>query len=87
MAFCIFKVDMHRIAMGVMQMKCAWEPLLNLLPLWMRDKVNRLGKETMRELRFRINAPPELVLRGKSVFLERLISKEDIELIINLATQ
>jgi len=87
MAFCILSLTAHRIAMGVMQMKCAWESFINLLPLWMRDKVDELGKSRLRELRIRINAPPELVFGDKSRFLARSVCGEDISFLINMATQ
>lgn len=68
-------------------MKCAWESFVNLLPLWMRDTVDKLGKNNLRELRMRINAPPELVFGDQSIFLERFVRREDISFLINLATQ
>ena len=68
-------------------MKCAWDSFINLIPLWMRESVNRIGRDALRELRMRINAPPELVMTGKSVFLTRRTTREDIDFTINLATQ
>ena len=68
-------------------MICAWEPFLTILPLWMRDTVDRLGKRSLRELRMRINAPPELVLADKSIFMERSVRREDFSVVINLATK
>ena len=43
-------------------MNCAWKELLNILPQWMRQEVDRLGKDTLQELRLRVNDPPELVM-------------------------
>lgn len=68
-------------------MICAWESFLNILPLWMRDRVDRLGKNSLRELRMRINSPPELVFADKSVFMERSVRHEDFSFLINLATK
>lgn len=68
-------------------MTCAWEPFVNMLPLWMRNTVDSVGKSSLRELRLRINAPPELVFGNKSIFLERTVKHEDISFFINLATQ
>ena len=60
-------------------MTCAWKELLAVLPQWMRMDVDRLGKDTLQELRLRINAPPELVMEGRSVWLERCVSSEDLQ--------
>ena len=68
-------------------MKCAWESFIRLIPLWMREKVEILEKDDLRELRLRINAPPELVFAEKSLFLQRNVSHEDIDFSINLATK
>ena len=68
-------------------MICAWESFLTILPLWMRDTVDRLGKRSLRELRMRINAPPELVLADKSIFMERSVRREDFSVVINQATK
>jgi len=68
-------------------MKCAWESFIQLLPIWMRNKVDKLGKKSMQELRLRINAPPELVFSNESLYLERCVTQEDIQLCINLATR
>ena len=68
-------------------MKCAWECFVKLLPFWMRDKVDELGKNDLQELRLRINAPPELVFQNKSVYLARSTSREDIDFCINIATK
>lgn len=68
-------------------MMCAWEPFVNMLPIWMRNSVDNLGRHSLRELRLRINAPPELVFGNKSIFLERIVRHEDISFYINLATQ
>lgn len=67
-------------------MICAWDALLGILPQWLRADVDRLGKDSMQELRLRINAPPELVLGTKSLFLNRLISSEDISFTVNSAS-
>lgn len=68
-------------------MKCAWESFINFLPIWMRDDVDNLGKNTMRELRLRINAPPELVFERTSKFLKRAVTQGDIQYCINTATK
>lgn len=68
-------------------MTCPWKELLGILPSWLRPEVDALGKEKLQELRMRCNAPPELVLGGKSHWLNRDVSPEDIRFVINTASQ
>lgn len=68
-------------------MICAWDALLGVLPLWLRADVDRLGKDTMQELRLRINAPPELVMESESLYLSRRITREDIAFTVNTASR
>lgn len=68
-------------------MTCAWKELLMILPQWMRQEVDRLGKEDLQELRLRINAPPELVLKGEPVWLSRKVSGEDLQFCINAGSR
>ena len=68
-------------------MTCAWKELLAVLPTWMRKDVNVLGADSMQELRLRINAPPELVCRKETLWLERPIAEEDLHYTINAASR
>ena len=68
-------------------MICPWKELLGILPSWLRPEVDALGKETLQELRLRCNAPPELLLTGKSHWLHREVSREDLRFVINAASQ
>lgn len=68
-------------------MMCAWKELLSVLPVWMRQDVDELGRETLQELRLRLNAPPELILNGQSRTLDRLTSREDLNYCINAASR
>lgn len=68
-------------------MICAWKELLAILPMWMRTEVDKLGSETMQELRLRINSPPELILPEKSYWLRHKIRQEDLSYTINAASQ
>lgn len=68
-------------------MMCAWQALLSILPIWMRQDVDAKGKETLQELRLRINSPPELVLNGKSLWLDREVTQEDIRFCVNVASR
>ena len=68
-------------------MKCAWDSLLQILPLWLRQDVDRLGKERMQELRLRIGKPPELVLGKESIWLNQVCGLEDLNYVVNTASR
>ena len=68
-------------------MKCAWQELLNILPLWMRREVDSLGKENLQELRLRTGYPPELRLSDNRILLRREVAQSDIAFCMNTASQ
>ena len=68
-------------------MICAWKELMGILPLWLRDQVDRQGREDLCELRLRIDAPPELITGRGSILLEQTVKEEDIKFCINTATR
>lgn len=68
-------------------MTCAWQEFLGVLPIWMRKEVDRLGKGTLQELRLRMQAPPELLFSEESRWLERPVSREDLNYTINAASR
>lgn len=67
-------------------MVCAWKELVMLLPHWMQQDVDRLGKSSMQELRLRINSPPVLHCRDGMIRLNRVIIRDDLNHIINAAS-
>ena len=66
-------------------MTCRWQELLSILPPWMRERVDTVGRETLQELRLRVGAPPELVLSRQNRWLDRQVTMEDIHFCINTA--
>lgn len=68
-------------------MNCAWDALLSILPPVLRREVDRQGKDSLQELRLRLNQPPELVLREKSVWLGGSISRDDLSFVVNTASK
>lgn len=68
-------------------MMCAWKDLLAILPIWMRQEVDELGREELQELRLRLNAPPELVNAGDVMCLDRAVTREDLNYCINAASR
>ena len=77
----------HNIRQGVMRMICAWKELLGILPLWMREDVDKQGKEDLQELRLRMDAEPELISGSGIRHLERPVKVEDIRFCVNAATR
>lgn len=68
-------------------MLCAWNELLAILPVWMRREVDMLGKNNLQELRLRVNSPPELMLGNAVHYLDRQVSRDDLNTCVNTATR
>ena len=68
-------------------MMCAWKQLLSILPPGISAQVNSDGRETLQELRLRVNAPPELITGSGSVWLKGSVRKEDVDFVINAASR
>lgn len=68
-------------------MTCAWQELLAVLPLWMRQDTDRFQKDPLREIRMRINAPPELIFPDKSLTLRRKVTQDDLQYTVNAASR
>ena len=67
-------------------MMCNWNALLEILPQRMRQEVDALGRYTMQELRLRLNAKPELIQKGDSVWLNMCCTQDDIGFLIQSAS-
>lgn len=68
-------------------MKCAWQAFINILPLWMREEVDKHGKDTLQELRLRLNIPPKLIRSNGTISLGRPVSVEDLKFCLNVASR
>ena len=68
-------------------MRCDWQGYLRLLPEWLRSPVDKLGRDTLLELRLRLHAPPEMVLRNCSHWLDRPVTKDDLSFVVNIASR
>lgn len=68
-------------------MKCAWKELLAILPPWCRSEVDTLGRDTLQELRLRLNLPPELIRSNGAVKLKRMVAMGDLSYIVNTASR
>ena len=68
-------------------MNCAWQAYLNLLPHWMRQEVDKQGKEELQELRIRMDQKPEMILRSGCLRMSAPVKKEDLSFVINAASE
>lgn len=68
-------------------MRCAWNECVKIVPSWMRESVDRIGKESLLELRLRLGLQPELVLRQKNLLLEGRVTLDDLNFCINAASR
>lgn len=84
---CIFYLKTNRLALGVMQMKCAWEAYLGILPPQLRTDVDILGRDKLKELRLRVGFPAELVLKDQNVRLRGAVQAHDIQYVIQAASK
>ena len=68
-------------------MKCAWQALINILPLHYRAEVYTIGCDSLQELRLRQGAKPELVMGNHSHWLKETVTAEDITFTVNSASR
>ncbi len=68
-------------------MTCAWNEALTLLPVSLRQTVDRQYKDTLQELRLRIGKPPRLLCGGKWTEMGREVTLEDLKLAVNMASR
>ena len=67
-------------------MRCAWNALLNVLPPWMRDEVDRVGKDRLLELRLRVGVSPQLIFRESAVWMDRTVTQDDLNFCVNTSS-
>lgn len=72
---------------GVMQMMCAWDQLLAILPQWLACDTDRHGKTEVQEIRLRLGQVPELNFGTRSLWLDRVVSLEDLNFVVNTASR
>lgn len=68
-----------------MQMTCAWDALLQILPPWLRGDVS--ARNNLQELRLRRDQPPELVCMGDIQCLRRKVTEADLSGCIQAASR
>lgn len=67
-------------------MKCQWDCLLEVLPPKLRKDVDRLGRESMEELRLRLGRTTELIFPGHRSLLCEVGTQEDLNYVLNAAS-
>lgn len=68
-------------------MVCAWQELLNILPVWMRASVDKLGRNDLQEVRLRLGQPLFLKCKATEQFFERRVTAADMHYCINVASK
>ena len=68
-------------------MVCLWQNVLNVLPYWMREKVDELGREGLQELRLHLGQAPRLCFQNNQKELDRRVSQEDLSFVVNTASR
>ena len=67
-------------------MQCAWKELLAVLPPRMRQDVDRLGKDTLRELRLRVGERATMITANGVVPLNQTVTEDDVNFCVNAAS-
>ena len=68
-------------------MRCAWQPFLDILPPKIRRDVDRIGRESLQELRLRLHEPPQLVTTNGLHMLSGFMEDTDLQFCINAASR
>ena len=68
-------------------MICAWDNFLQILPHWLKEEGDALGRDSLLELRLRKNRPPELVFPDGSRYLSRNVKEGDLTYCIQAASR
>jgi stage III sporulation protein AA len=70
-----------------MVMNCSWDTLVGVLPIWLRNVVDKQLEDQLLEVRIRLHRSIELVFKDKSIWLDRKASIEDLAFCINIASK
>lgn len=70
-----------------MQMRCAWNELISILPVRLRDKLTQEDRNNLNELRLRTGCPPILISGSRKRVLDGTVTREDLNFSIQLASR
>ncbi len=68
-------------------MKCAWNELLRVLPPKLCENVDRLCRDTLQEIRLRLNKQAVLSKGDGQSVLPHVVTREDLQYVINAASR
>lgn len=68
-------------------MNCQWERFLALLPKQIAAEADRLGRDTLQELRLRLHNGAEGNLGNKQVYFRHTVTADDLSYILNAASR
>ena len=68
-------------------MRCAWKELLSILPLPMREEIDKLGNQSGQEIRLFAGGHGVLVTKERAYTLKHLVSADDLLYVINTASR
>ena len=68
-------------------MNCAWKELLSILPPWISQEVDKVGKDHAQEIRLRLGAVPEIVCWPESIWLKGIVGKDELNFCVNTASR
>lgn len=67
-------------------MICEWTKLVAVLPRWLAAEVDKYGKKDLQEIHLRLGQVPELKMGQRSLWLDPLVSMDDLNFVINAAS-
>ena len=68
-------------------MNCAWKQLLAVLPHWLAHEVDKFENDIVSEIRLRAGLPPQLILKSRTFWLNRIVTVEDLNFCVNTASR
>ena len=68
-------------------MKCGWDRLLKILPVSLKNSVDKIGRDSLQEIRLRVGLPVILVCKDGDRILPDIVSKEQIDFVVNTASR
>lgn len=68
-------------------MRCAWNEFVGILPMHMRQEVDKRGRDTLLELRLRLGQRVQLITLDGCVLLGSVATEGDILFVVNAASR
>ncbi|MGN0998249.1 MAG: stage III sporulation protein AB [Faecousia sp.] len=68
-------------------MRCAWDAFVSILPAHMRKETDRLGKDSLQELRLRLGREPLLICGNGTSRLKEKTTSDDLSFVVNASSR